>query len=449
MKTPIYDFVQNYIQSNAARFHMPGHKGMPFLGCEERDITEIDGADVLYSPCDIIEQSECNATALFGTAHTFYSTEGSSLAIRAMLALVREHSDKPQPLILASRNAHKAFVHACALLDLRVDWMYPDSFHHVCNSTITPERLQMILENQHEKPNAVYITSPDYLGNISDIAGLSAVCDKYDIPLLVDNAHGAYLGFLEPSIHPIALGAAICCDSAHKTLPVLTGGAYLHISSKAPVRYVENARKALSLFASTSPSYLILQSLDLCNAYIENGYRERLCECVHKVCELKHYITKRGFVVCDGEPLKIVIDAKKSGFTGSELASILKLQKIECEFADPDFLVLMATPENKPSDFDQLNVAFDEIQPREAISHGAEFVQMSEIVLDLRQALLSPSETISIDDAVGRICASPTVACPPAVPIVISGERMTQAHVNVMKYYGHERIEVIKKTVCK
>jgi arginine/lysine/ornithine decarboxylase len=444
MKTPIYDFVQNYIQSNTARFHMPGHKGVAFLGCEAGDITEVEGADVLYTPNGIIEQSESNATALFNTAHTFYSTEGSSHAIRAMLALVREKSKNPQPLILAARNAHKAFIYACALLDLRVQWLYPEYSHHICDATITPHRLKETLKQQKEKPIAVYITSPDYLGNISDISGLSEVCAEYEIPLLVDNAHGAYLGFLAQSIHPITLGASLCCDSAHKTLPVLTGGAYLHISHKASEEYTESARKYLSLFASTSPSYLILQSLDLCNAYIENGYRERLSRCTKQVSKIKAYLNDRGFAVLAGEPLKIVIDAPKSGFTGFELSNRLRDHGIECEFSDSNFLVLMASPENKDADFDRLAAAFRAIEPREPIKNELPIVPQPKIVLSLRQAVLSPSETVSVDRAIGRICASPTVACPPAVPIVISGEMITEAHIRAMKYFGHQSIEVVK-----
>ena len=444
MQTPIYDFVQNYIKSNASRFHMPGHKGVSFLGCEPGDITEIEGADVLYTPNGIILQSEENATTLFQTAHTFYSTEGSSLAIRAMLALAREGSDAPRPLVLAARNAHKAFVYACAMLDLRVQWLYPTASHHVCDGTITKEELRAALETPGETPMAVYVTSPDYLGNVCDIAGLSSVCEEYGIPLLVDNAHGAYLGFLETSLHPIAQGASLCCDSAHKTLPVLTGGAYLHFSKKAPRQYLKNARKYLSLFASTSPSYLILQSLDLGNAYLARGYRERLCECIRRVNETKEHIEQRGFCVVDGEPLKIVLDARKSGFSGTELSQILRAQGIQCEFSDPDFLVLMATPENRAEDFDRLKLAFDAITPREPIDGGAPLVRTPQIVMSLRQAMLSPCETICVDDAIGRICASPTVACPPAVPIVISGEKITEAHVRAMKYYGHETIEIVK-----
>lgn len=445
MKTPIYDFVQNYIQSNTVRFHMPGHKGKSLLGCEAGDITEIAGADVLYGACGIIEQSENNATELFGTAHTFYSTEGSSLAIRAMLALVKGTDPSPQPLILAARNAHKAFIYACALLDVRVEWMYPDDMSHICSAVISPERLRERLRSSKEKPSALYITSPDYLGNLSDISGLSAVCSEFDIPLLVDNAHGAYLAFLEPSIHPISLGATLCCDSAHKTLPVLTGGAYLHVSQNAPKAYFENARAALSLFASTSPSYLILQSLDLCNSYIENGYRDQLSECLIRVNETKEYLTNLGFSVVDGEALKIVLDAKKSGFDGTEIAQILKKYDIECEFSDPDYLVFMVTPENTKNDFDRLKAAFARIEPKAPVVCERNFEQTSETVLSLREAVLGRSETIGVDFAVGRICAAPTVACPPAVPIVISGERINEAHIRAMKYYGYENISVIKQ----
>ena len=446
MRTPIYDFVQNYIRSNAARFHMPGHKGKSFLGCEAGDITEIAGADVLYAPDGIIAQSEANATALFGTAHTFYSTEGSSLAIRAMLAMVCEGKETgKRPLILAARNAHKAFIYACALLDLEVKWLYPKEAEHVCRAVITPDQLAVELAALSQKPEAVYVTSPDYLGNVSDIAGLSAVCRQYDVPLLVDNAHGAYLGFLGESLHPTALGATLCCDSAHKTLPVLTGGAYLHVGQSAPEGLCDKARKYLSLFASTSPSYLILQSLDLCNAYIENGYRDRFSTCVERISQVKLALQARGFCVLESEPLKLVIDARASGYTGEDLAHHLKQSGIECEFADADYIVLMATPENSESDFERLQEAFAGIPIGSLVGGEIPSIPQSpEIVLTPRQAILSPSETVALDDALGRICAAPTVSCPPAVPIVISGERIAREHIAAMKYYGHSTIEVVK-----
>lgn len=444
MRTPIYDFVQYYIQSNTARFHMPGHKGVSHLGCEPMDITEIAGADVLYSPDGIIAASEANATNLFGTAHTFYSTEGSSLAIRAMLALVREGTNDSTPLILASRNAHKAFLYACALLDFEVEWLFPERSTHICEAIITPTALLNKLQSMKNKPHAVYVTSPDYLGNIADIAALSLICKQHDIPLLVDNAHGAYLRFLEPSLHPISLGATACCDSAHKTLPVLTGGAYLHISKEAPDTYVLNARKYLSLFASTSPSYLILQSLDLCNAYLANRYTERLSACMERVSDAKNHIKQRGFHLLDGEPLKIVIRANDGGYTGKELAQHLRAHGIECEFADHSFLVLMASPENSLEDFKRLNQAFDELEMKSPIAVPNVDLPKSQILLSPRKAILDASETVSIVDAVGRVCAAPTVSCPPAVPIIMSGEMITKEHIHLMKYYGHDTIEVVK-----
>ena len=256
------------------------------LGIEKYDLTEIDGLDVLYSASGVIEESENNASKLFCTAHTYYSTEGSTLAIKAMLATVlySRKSDTP-PTVLAARNVHKAFISAAALLDFEPLWLFGKG-NHVCVSQITADDVKEALSKMESKPAAVYVTSPDYLGNTLDIEGIAKVCDEYSVPLLVDNAHGAYLAFLDESEHPIAKGAAMCADSAHKTLPVLTGGAYLHISSKYS-HYTKWARSALSLFASTSPSYLILSSLDMANRYISDGYKERLSAFIKKVDFIK------------------------------------------------------------------------------------------------------------------------------------------------------------------
>ena len=127
MKTPICDFVENYARKGKLRLHMPGHKGIPFLGVEDRDITEVEGADVLYSPDGIIAESEKYAAELFGSGKTVYSTEGSSLSIRAMIYLITLQAKKEgkKPLILAARNAHKTFLSAVALTDCAVEWIYP------------------------------------------------------------------------------------------------------------------------------------------------------------------------------------------------------------------------------------------------------------------------------------------------------------------------------------
>ncbi len=229
MNTPIVDFVREYAQSGTARLHMPGHKGVSFLGCEPFDITEIAGADDLFHAEGVIRESEQNAAALFSAGATFYSTEGATLPIKAMLALAVQNAPKngARPRMLAARNAHKSFLYGCALLDIDVDWLYGEG-GHLCECSVSAKTLEQALRAAEAPYCAVFVTSPDYLGNMLDIAALAAVCRAHNVPLLVDNAHGAYLAFSRPVCHPITLGATMCADSAHKTLPALTGTAYLH-----------------------------------------------------------------------------------------------------------------------------------------------------------------------------------------------------------------------------
>ena len=445
MDTPIADFVKKYALSDVSRFHMPGHKGRPFLGCENLDITEIHGADVLSSADGIIEQSENNASLLFGSKYSLYSTEGSTLAIKAMLAIIKKRSGKSKTTILAARNAHKAFIYACALLDLEAHWLYPKDNKHLCECNISAEELDTLLSSCDALPDAVYVTSPDYLGNIADIKGLSAVCHSYGVPLLVDNAHGAYLAFLDKSKHPMALGADMCADSAHKTLPVLTGGAYLHISKQYDISKA-SARSAMALFASTSPSYLILQSLDLCNAYIKNGYTDRLLNCVERTSALKKKLSELGFIVENSEELKVVISKSSCGYSGIELSEHLRKYNVESEFSDSDLLVLMVTPELDEIDFERVEAAFAALQPQASdnIPDNGQCAVHPQALMSIRNAMLAPCETVSVSQSVGRICATTTVSCPPAVPIVMSGELIDEDCAKLLLHYGITSIDVVK-----
>ena len=421
---------------------MPGHKGKALLGCEALDITEICGADVLYSANGIIEESENNATALFGTAHTFYSTEGSTLAIKAMLAIVKQKAKKGAK-ILATRNVHKAFVYACGLLDLDVEWLYPQKSEHLCDCTISPSDLKAKLQSLDELPSALYVTSPTYLGKILDIKGLSDVCREFGIYLLVDNAHGAYLAFKAPSAHPIALGADLCCDSAHKTLPTLTGGAYLHISKSFKEYDKAEIRNALSLFASTSPSYLILQSLDLTNNYLANEFSKKLDAIEEKLEKLKADLSKQGFACESDETLKLVLNRQTCGYSGEELAEHLREFKVEAEYADRDTLTLMFSTESTELDLERVKNAFSKLSPKSAIKGEALPAIAPKRAISIREALFSQSERIATENSLGRICASPSVSCPPAIPPVISGEVIDKKTVEILLYYGIDKIDVI------
>ena len=382
MTTPIVDFVRSYAKSGTSRLHMPGHKGQKLLGFEDADITEIKGADELYEAEGIIAESEANATKLFGTAHTYYSTEGSSQCIRAMLCLALQAAPAGQrPVLLAARNAHKALLYAAALLDFDIEWLWPapEAAGALCSCPVTAGQLEQALERlsgQGRTPFGVYVTSPDYLGGMQDIAALSKVCDAHGVPLLVDNAHGAYLNFLVGgSKHPMALGAAMCCDSGHKTLPVLTGGAYLHLG----------------------PSL---------------------------------------------------------GLTGTALAEALRKYAIECEYADPRYVVLMFTPENPAQDYDRLEEAVAAVcaalpgVPECPEPEGDTFTALAAEagpVCSVRAAVFAPQQTIPAAEALGRVCAMPTVSCPPAIPIVVSGERVGPAAIELFARYHVETVAVIRE----
>ena len=443
METPIVDFVERYTAQSGVRLHMPGHKGKSFLGCEDLDITEIKGADALYEADGIIARSEENAGAIFGTGRTLYSTEGSSQCIRAMLYLALTCRAKgAAPVIVAARNVHKAFIYAAALLDFEVVWLWPEENRSLCACPVTAEGLERILKGLSAPPAAVYVTSPDYLGNHQDIAALAEAAHRYGTILAVDNAHGAYLHFLDTPIHPMDLGADLCCDSAHKTLPVLTGGAYLHISKTAPAAFAENAKGAMALFGSTSPSYLTLLSLDRCNRYLTEDYPVRLTDTVERLEVLRNTLRRRGWQVEQSDPLRITIFPPR-GVPGTNLAERLRKGGIECEFADPDFLVLMATPENGEEDFMRLLETLGS-NTVPAAERSALPLARGERGCSIRQALFAPHETVPAVEALGRICAAPTVACPPAIPIAVSGERITKEAIELFRHYGVETADVMK-----
>ncbi len=446
MNTPIVDFVRAYAKSGTARLHMPGHKGVSFLGLEQFDITEIAGADDLFHAEGVIAESERNAATLFGAGATFYSTEGATLPIKAMLALAVQNAPKggTRPRILAARNAHKSFLYGCALLDIDVDWLYGED-EHLCACQVSAEALEQALRTAEAPYCAVFVTSPDYLGNMLDIAALAAVCRAHSVPLLVDNAHGAYLAFSRPVCHPITLGATMCADSAHKTLPALTGTAYLHIAEDAPASFFEGARAALAMFASSSPSYLLLQSLDLCNRYLAEQFPEALAATHARVAGLKELLSSVGYEILGNEPLKLTVDGRARGLDGAALANALREGGVEPEFADCDCVVLMCTPQNTDEELARIAAALISLPAQEnkpkahtVMAHNAEKT------LSIRAAMLAPHEKIPVQKAHGRICAAPCVSCPPAIPITVSGERITKEAIDLFLAYGIEEIDVVK-----
>lgn len=445
MKTPICDFCKNYRDSAPNRFHMPGHKGKGTLGVESLDITEITGADVLYNSSGIIKESQENATKIFGSKATFYSTEGSSLSIRAMLYLTKKYAIKTgkKQLILAGRNAHKSFVTASSLLGIEVEWLYQKE--NILSLEIDNNELEILLKEQ--QPVALFVTLPDYLGHLFDIAEIARICAKNDVLLLVDNAHGSYLKFLEKSLHPLDLGATMSCDSAHKTLPVLTGGGYLHIGKNAPDFFLENAENALSLFATTSPSYLILQSLDMANSYLENGIKSDLSNVISSVKNLKNILKNHGFNDVADEPLKITLATKKTGYFGTKMAKILETKGIFCEFCDPDFITFMFSVNTEKASIEKLQKELLAIPKLQEILTQSPVLKLLDKRISPEKVLFMDREKIAVGKAQGRILADLCVNCPPAVAIAVLGEEITNEVIDCFQYYGIDSVFVLKNEI--
>lgn len=442
MKTPIVSFLKSYQEKSPVRMHMPGHKGAGILGFEGMDLTEIYGADELFAAEGIIKESEQNASSLFGCP-TYYSTQGSTLCIQTMCTILCQDakSKGKKPKILAGRNAHRSFIHAAALLDFEIEWLYGNSDYLSCK--IHAEDLEKaIIESL---PTAVYLTNPDYLGNLLDIKSLASICKKHDVLLAIDNAHGAYLRFLEPSLHPIDLGADLCCGSAHKTLPVLTGGAYLHLSDSLNQVWKNDVKHFMEYFSSTSPSYLIMASLDATNEVLDTTFKKSLSECIQRVDGLKNTLTQHGYTILFGEPMKITISTKEFGYTGNEIANLLMECDIYPEFYDSDYIVLMPSPYNTKDDLKRLETCLCGIDRKPILINKPPKLEQSKKAMNVRQALFSSSITLDVSKSLGQVCSSVTVSCPPAILPVIPGEVISESSIEVMKYYGIETVRVVKE----
>lgn len=434
VKTPIASFLDEYEKLGAARFHMPGHKGRV-----PNDITEIDGAGNLFSDSGIIAESEKIASSVFG-CRTYYSTEGSSLAIRTMTALATRGASKR---IVAGRNAHRSFLSAAIMLGLDVDWIFPKDGESYLSCVIDANDAARAIDASPEIPAALYLTSPDYLGNITELLDIAKVCHERGVMLLVDNAHGAYLKFLGESRHPIDLGADMCADSAHKTLPVLTGGAYLHLSAECEGKYSYVVKETLEVFASSSPSYLIMRSLDLANPCLET-YPETLSTFAEKVKNIKIRLSQRGYFLVGNEPLKITLSTKPYGYSGDELSELVCRLGVVPEFHDPDYVSFMMTPDNTDEELSRLETALLSVEERTPIITRAPAFAEPRRAMSPREAFLAKSEVIPVKDAAGRVLSSASVSCPPAVPIVVCGEVIDEVSLELFEYYGVEKVSVVK-----
>ncbi len=431
MKTPFYNQIQKLAKKDTARFHVPGHKGnsasLAFMGeALFYDMTEVEGAFDLSNPEGALAESQQNMAAAYGSGATLYSASGSTSCIQAMLTLFVGLGGK----VVMARNCHVSAVRAMAFLDAKPIWLPPET------TPPTAEQIEAALLQSQAK--AVYITSPDYYGRIADIAAISHVCKKQGAALLVDNAHGAHLRFMEKDLHPISLGADATADSAHKTLPCLTPAALLHLQNPS---LAGAARQALNLYSSTSPSYLVLQSLDIAAGHLLEGD----IPFIAAAQKLARAANSFSHMIEPGQdPLKLCLRPAQSGWDAHGVNQALLAAGIYPELADNEHIVLMASPYNQEEEYERLAKTLSFFTKKEEIKSEIFRFQPINFACTIRQALFSPSENIPIQQAAGRICASLAVPCPPGMPIVLPGEIISQTAAKQYLAGGILTLNVLK-----
>ena len=439
--------LENHRDRDYLSLHMPGHKEnddlAPYLKTLSAglDITELPGFDDLHAPEDILAESMARATALFGSGESLYQVNGSSGALLAAIRGSTRRGDR----VLAARNCHKAIYHGLELCGLKPVYLLPETEPTFgLAGSITPEQVEEALEKNPDVKLIIY-PSPTYDGVLSDTAGICRIAHARRIPVLVDEAHGAHLG-LTKDFPPgaVSQGADLVAASLHKMLPSLTQTAILHINGDLVDR--REVRRQAGIFQSSSPSYLLMASMDGCVRLLEEKREElfgawsrRLGEFDELASGLKH-LRLPGHEADAGksypgifalDPARIVISTRNSALTGVELMRCLREEyRIELEMALDSYAVAMTGPGNDDTMPRRLAEALLELDERFGPAHEeAQFVPVYSIPphgIGIESAARAERESVPLRGAVGRISAGYLWAYPPGIPLVVPGEQVTE-----------------------
>lgn len=442
MSAPLFEALLRHAAAGRAPFHTPGHKGNPQALPPELfrlDFTELPDTDSLYEASGPILAAEQEAARLFGAARTLFSAGGCTLCIQAMLRLAAPRGGK----VIAGRTVHRSAVNAMALLGLTPVWVLPDgSAGPGLPGRIPAAGVEQALR-EHPHAACVYLTSPDYSGVLSDIPAIAAVCRAAGVPLLVDNAHGTHLRFTRRDLHPLSLGASMTACSAHKTLPVLTGGAWLQIADPA---FAGGAKSAMALFGSTSPSYLTMASLDLAREWLAQHGKAAFAALEDRAASLAQLAAQRGFPQPRGlrDPTRLTLVTAENGLSGEEAAAHLRRRGVEPEHADASAVILLPSPWNREEDFARLARAIATLPAGNAPPPAPSLPPLPPAACSPREALLAPQEAVPPLEAVGRVAGEAACPCPPGVPLVMPGEKITAECAEFLSRSGFLSIKVLQ-----
>lgn len=442
----LYEKLKMYQQSDYYGFHMPGHKrneekfpiGLPY----GIDITEIEGFDDLHHADSILKEAQERSARLYKAEESHFLVNGSTVGILSSILGVTEKGDK----ILVARNCHKSVYHAIYMNELEPIYIYPKYEKSLqINGEISCKEIEEILKKEKEI-KAVVIVSTTYDGVLSDVENIAKTVHKYHIPLIVDEAHGAHFGFHKAfPKNANEKGADIVIHSLHKTLPAMTQTALIHLNGKIIDR--EKVRNYLHMLQSSSPSYVLMASIDYCMEMLENqrnilfeGYVEKLITLRKNLEKLKHLqiIRTEHFDIS-----KLIISVKSTNITSGELSKIL-LEKyhLQMEMTAGTYVLAMTTVGDTEEGFSRLKEALFEIdETLKSEKREEEDLELPHLPLVCRSAEVQKSvqrdglSYIKWEDAEGKIAGEYAYVYPPGIPFLVPGERITNEAVQCLKRY--------------
>ncbi len=450
----LYDRLEEYSQQDYYGFHMPGHKrNETFMGISLSygiDITEIEGFDDLHHAGGILKEAQERAAHVFDAKETHFLINGSTVGILSAILGCTEKGDK----ILIARHCHKSVYHAIYLNELVPRYLYPQfdpDFH--MNGEILQRDVERALEAEPDI-QAVVIVSPSFDGVVSDVRGIANTVHSYGIPLIVDEAHGAHLGFHEyfPE-RANRLGADVVINSLHKTLPSLTQTALLH--RNGGFADGERIRKYLDMLQSSSPSYLFMASLDACVDLLEKRSTEVFEPYVVRLGNLREELGKLRhlhLVRTDHyDPSKIVISTAKTELTSKELyETLLRDYHLQMEMAAGTYVVAMTAIADTEEGFRRLTKALAEIDGRlrdvekEAPPGGGELPRQEQAVTPYEAGRCEKEkiEEIRWQESEGRVALEYAYLYPPGSPVIVPGERISLEAVGLLRFYEEQGFRI-------
>lgn len=406
-------------------FHMPGHKRNAEFNIlsSDIDITEIKGFDNLHCPEGIIAEMEEDISHLFGSEKSIISVNGSTCCILSAICAVCNKGDK----IIIARNCHKSVYNACFLKELDVVYLEPEYNSELgVFGRVTQEAVNKITD-ENKDAKAIVITSPTYEGIISEIDS--------PIPLIIDSAHGAHFGFARWL--PKRAKGDIVIHSLHKTLPCLTQTAVVHINN---IEYFNRVKMYMDIFESSSPSYVLLNSVDGCIDFLKNCGKafdsyKLLLDDFYLQCKKIDNIK----IHKNDDITRLIISAK--GYTGTELADHLRQSGIEPEGATLNFAILISTVADTKKGFDLLLSALRTLERRKEISAFNCIASLP--ARHCKSSDIEKVTPLSLDESVGKICATYIFAYPPDIPIIVPGEIISRETVDYIKICIKNGVNII------